>query len=217
MSTKKLIIWILAFIVAIPAYFWGGLYVWSVVKSTYVDYNTLMTTYEILKLTSYSGVVLLFAFICWAIGYELEGLGGGLIVCLIFTAIQFGLMVMCVYFNWVEVASIGYILYNVINVGVMIGTFGNWIGQLVEDNTKSQKESKEIKTPLPPKVVRDNSVDQRFVHLRDKYLFAFFVICKRNNVNPYTTEVEERKKITSLPNDVFRRVEQEELAKRKQV
>lgn len=134
MSTKKLIIWILAFIVAIPTYLLGGLYVWSVVKSTYVDYNTLMTTYEILKLTSYSGVVLLFAFICWAIGTEFEDLGAGLICCLTYTAIQFGLMVMCVYFNWVEVASIGYILYNVINVGVMIGFFGNCIGWRVEDN-----------------------------------------------------------------------------------
>lgn len=134
MSTKKLIIWILAFIVAIPTYFLGGLYVWSVVKSTYVDYNTLMTTYEILKLTSYSGVVLLFAYICLAIGNEFKDLGAGLIVCLIYTAIQFGLMVMCVYFNWVEVASIGYILYNVINVGVMIGFFGNCIGWRVEDN-----------------------------------------------------------------------------------
>ena len=134
MSTKKLIIWILAFIVAIPTYLLGGLYVWSVVKSTYVDYNTLMTTYEILKLTSYSGVVLLFTFICFAIATGFKELGSGLILSLLSTAIQYGLMVMCVYFNWVEVASIGYILYNVINVGVMIGFFGSSIGERVEDN-----------------------------------------------------------------------------------
>lgn len=142
MKTKYLIIWVLAFIVAIPTYFLGGLYVWSVVKSTYVDYNTLMSTYEILKLTSYSGVVLLFTFICFEIAASFNSFWIGLIQCLLITAFQYGLMVMFVFFNWVEVASIGYILYNVINVGVMIGYFGLCICIAVEENTKSQKKTK---------------------------------------------------------------------------
>lgn len=135
MSTKKIIIWILAFVVAIPTYFLGGLYVWSVVKSTFVDYDTLMSTYEILKLTSYSGVVFLFTCICYTIVQGLDELINGFVsLFFIFTAIQYGVMVMFVLFNWEKLASIGYIFYNVINVGVMIGFFGNCIGEVVAKN-----------------------------------------------------------------------------------
>lgn len=169
MSTKKLIVWILAFVIAIPAYFLGGLYVWSVVKSTFVDYNTLMSTYEILKLSSYSGVVLLFSFICILTNTGFDEIGAAAILSLLGAVLQYGLMVMFVYFNWVKVASIGYILYNLINVGVMIGTFGIYIFAAVTDgdDPKPQKASQAIQQPIAPKppVVRDNSVDQRFEHL----------------------------------------------------